>query len=110
MPTPPRELAEYQTDHDLLIRLDTRMVDLIRSMDELKGGTNKRIDDHDRVIGNLVFWRGVSQGVGLCVVFLIAALGWLFVSYYQLSSTLDARISKAIISQLDDYNLIDISK
>lgn len=106
MPAQARELSEYQTDHDLLIRLDTRMADLVRSMEELKGGTNKRIDDHDRTIANLIFWRGVSQGVGICVVFLIAVLGYIGASYFQLSSTLDARISKAITTQLDNYGLI----
>jgi hypothetical protein len=107
MPDAKRELNEYQTDHDLLIRLDTRMADLIRAMDELKGGTNDKIKDHDRAITSLIFWRGISQGVGICVVFLLAALGWLYISYFQLSSTLDSRISKAITSQLDNYGLIN---
>jgi hypothetical protein len=44
----PRELAEVQNDHDLLIRLDTRMEDLLKRFDTFTDRAVKRLTDVER--------------------------------------------------------------
>jgi hypothetical protein len=45
-----RDLAEYQSDHDVLVRLDTKMDIMSTSMDRLTDATTRKTDDHERRI------------------------------------------------------------
>lgn len=40
-------MGEQQNDHDLLITLNSKVGDLIKAFEELKEGSNKRVDDHE---------------------------------------------------------------
>lgn len=40
-------MGEIQNDHDLLIILNSKMTDLIKGIEDLKAGVNKKIDDHE---------------------------------------------------------------
>jgi hypothetical protein len=43
----PRELAEYQSDHDLLIELRTEMRGMRGDIKDLRNGTSDRLADHE---------------------------------------------------------------
>lgn len=40
-------MGEQQNDHDLLITLNSKVGDLIKAFEEMKEGSNKRVDDHE---------------------------------------------------------------
>jgi hypothetical protein len=104
------DLANYQSDHDLLIRVDTRMVDLIRSVDEMKVGTNEKIKDHERRLLLVEQDNAASttwQRLLLTAISgLVIALGWFYLSYYNLAAGIDARIQRDITTNLENYSLI----
>jgi hypothetical protein len=43
----PRALAEYQSDHDVLIELRTEMRGMRSDIKDLRNGTSERITDHE---------------------------------------------------------------
>ena len=40
-------MGEQQNDHDLLITLNSKVGDLVKAFEEMKEGSNKRVDDHE---------------------------------------------------------------
>lgn len=103
----PKELAEYQSDHDLLVVLNERVLILTKAVE-------KKSDDHEIRIRTLESisedfasssrtWRYI---VGITLPVLFVALGYIFAQFYTLASTLDKRINTAITTQLIDYSLI----
>jgi hypothetical protein len=74
---------------------------------DLKSGTAKRLDDLEKDIDRLNFWRGIFQGIGLVTVAIILpAIAWLFVSFDNDQNSLDARLTKTINTSLINYSLI----
>jgi hypothetical protein len=49
----PRDLAEYQTDHDLIVGLVRDIKHLSGDVGELKNAVNKKNDDHEARIRDL---------------------------------------------------------
>jgi len=41
-------IQEYQSDHDLLVRLDERMAGMSKSLEELSGANTTKNDDHEK--------------------------------------------------------------
>lgn len=111
------DLAHYQTDHDLIVGLVKDVGHLSGDVAKLSDAVSKKNDDHEarlRIIEQKVedqrasskTWRYII-GFGLPVVF--ACVGWLFLQFYTVETTLDSRISKAINTSLTNYSLIKIS-
>jgi hypothetical protein len=111
------DLAHYQSDHDLIVGLVKDVGHLSGDVAKLSEAVSKKNDDHEGRIRILEAktedqrassktWRFII-GVGLPIVF--ACLGWLFLQFYTLESTLDSRITKAINTSLTNYSLIKIS-
>lgn len=100
-------LAEYQTDHDLLVVLNERVGALTVAVDRKNNDHEERIrtleTEIDGQVAASTLWRYVV-GITLPIVFI--ALGWIFVQFYTLESTLDKRISTAITTSLTNYSLI----
>jgi hypothetical protein len=59
----PRDLNEYQTDHDLLIRVDQRLSDLVKKMDE----------SYEKYVTQAEFWP-VKMLVYGCVAIMLSSL------------------------------------
>jgi hypothetical protein len=55
-------VSEYQTDHDLLVRLDERYASMHGDIRDLKNGTNKRLDNLEKDVKNLQLWRSALVG------------------------------------------------
>lgn len=55
-------IKEYQTDHDLLVRLDERYAALHADIKELKNGTNSRLDSLEKKVSSLELWRSALIG------------------------------------------------
>lgn len=55
-------VQEYQSDHDLLVRLDERYSAMHQDIKELKNGTNTRLDNLEQKVSNLELWRSALVG------------------------------------------------
>lgn len=56
--------VSIMSDHDLLIRLDTRMGDIRKDMREMKEGTSIKVQDHELRIRRLEQWVWLAVGGG----------------------------------------------
>jgi len=64
-------MGEQQNDHDLIIRLDTKLDDLKTDIKELKDGTAMKIEDHEarlKIIENKITQVFAYGTVGLIVL------------------------------------------
>lgn len=59
-------MEEARSDHDLLIKLETKLDAVINSLNELKDGTAEKIKDHEKRIRFLE--RYVSGAIAVAVV------------------------------------------
>lgn len=46
-------VTEYQTDHDLLLRLDERTIAMVKAIEALTNSLDKKNDDHEQRIRTL---------------------------------------------------------
>jgi hypothetical protein len=108
------DLANYQSDHDLIVGLVKDVGHLSGDVGKLTEAVNKKNDDHEGRIRMLErssedqrsSSRTLRYILGFTVPIIFAMVGWLFVSFYTEQSTLDARISRAINTSLINYSLI----
>jgi hypothetical protein len=42
-----RDIAEYQSDHDLLTRIDERTLNLVQTVEKLTAAISNKTDDHE---------------------------------------------------------------
>lgn len=102
-----KDIAEYQSDHDLLVVLNERVAKLTlaveKKADDHEGRLRELEADVEGIKSTSQVWRYV---LGIVLPMIVAAMGWQFIQFYSLNSTLDKRISTTIISALSDYSLI----
>jgi len=55
-------IEAYQTDHDLLVRLDERYGSMHNDIRELKTGTASRLDTVEKKVASLELWRSALAG------------------------------------------------
>jgi hypothetical protein len=71
----PKELSEYMSDHDLLIRLDTRVSDMRDDLKEMKDGTAEWLAKLESDVTTLKLWRaGLAGAWAICTLLLIPLL------------------------------------
>lgn len=108
------DLAQYQTDHDLLVTLNERVKNLIDHVTSVVNANDRLAGDHENRIREIErgqeaqrasskTWRYI---IGISLPVLLMVVSWLYLQFYTVSSTLDSRISKAITTQLTNYSLI----
>jgi hypothetical protein len=111
----PKELVQYQTDHDVLIELRTEFKGMREDIKDLTSANGKIADDHETRLRDLRKdvndqasssnnWRFI---LGIAVPFIAAALGWLYVSFFNFNSNIDAKINKDINTSLTNYGVIN---
>jgi hypothetical protein len=65
-------VTEYQTDHDLLVRLDERYASMHQDIKDMKTGTATRLDTLEKEVDSLKLWRSALVGAwGVCTLILI---------------------------------------
>lgn len=68
----PRDIVEYQTDHDLLIELRTEMRGVREDIKDMKDNTSQRLNSLEMEVESLKLWRSALIGAwGLCTLILI---------------------------------------
>lgn len=82
------DLAQYQTDHDILIELRTELRLLREAIKESSDGVSRRLDDHETRIRSLEDTRQANEGrsgafswLGSAVYAAIAVIAGLIGSY-----------------------------
>lgn len=105
---------EYQNDHDVLIEVRTVQRGMREDIQNLTKAIDVKTLDHETRIRDLEgesksaaasakTWRLI---LGISVPLIVLALGWVYVDFSTLESTLDKRISTAITLSLRNYSLI----
>jgi hypothetical protein len=72
------ELAQYQTDHDILIELRTEMRLLRETIKESSNGVNGKIDDHEKRLRFIERWMWLAIGALALLQFVITVISTAF--------------------------------
>lgn len=60
---------EHQSDHDLLIRVDENVKNLITEIKDMKDGTSAQLLDHETRIRRLELWGAIALGLSYALQF-----------------------------------------
>lgn len=107
MATTQSDLAEYQTDHDLLVVLNERVFALTTAVEKKNNDHETRLRlleaGQEEQRGASKTWRIVFSAL---LAISIPAVAWLYTQFYTSESTFDKRVNYAITSTLKNYSLI----
>lgn len=62
MEAPGNAVEKYQTDHDLLVRLDERYGAMHQDIKDMKTGTTTRLEVLEKEVESLKLWRAYTLG------------------------------------------------
>jgi hypothetical protein len=72
------ELAQYQSDHDILIEMSTEVRLLRQSIDKAADGTKETLTDHERRLRFIERWMWLAIGAVALAEFVITIISTAF--------------------------------